>query len=112
MTDMLEQIDAAVLDQLERDLGDRETVHELVQLFVEGLARVGSDLWNEDVDVRHLAAHTMSSSAALLGATGLAKLCVQVGATNELSVDTRRALERSVMVTDEVYSAWLLAERG
>ena len=90
-----EVLDRAVLDQLADELGDGGVVEQLVTTFLdelddrvvaidgsEGGSHDGSDDGSDDVAARR-AAHTLQSSARLLGVSALADACLDIehGAT-------------------------------
>lgn len=68
-------LDGGVLDQLAAELGDDAVVERLVATFLDELdSRVEATVDPDDTVVRR-AAHTLQSSARLLGATRLADRC-------------------------------------
>lgn len=73
--DAATDVDVAVLDGLVEELGDRSVVEGLVRTFLTELDARRSDVAGADSDLAARQAHTLKSSARLLGATALADLC-------------------------------------
>lgn len=94
-------IDDGVLVQLASDLGGDEIVRDLIGTFLGELdARVQAILDGEDETTRRRAAHTLKSSARLLGANALADCCAEIERVDrgsdivaDLALLTRAALE-------------------
>ncbi len=68
-------IDESVLDDLSAELGDREIVMSLVETFLDALGERRADISGADAAVAARQAHTLKSSARLLGANALADAC-------------------------------------
>ena len=73
--DGVEAVDPAVLDQLADELGDRTIVSSLVTTFLDELAARQQDIADGDVTLAARQAHTLKSSARLLGAVPLSEVC-------------------------------------
>lgn len=71
-------IDLHVLEQLVDELGDRGVVEQLVALFLDELSGRVELIEGVDATVSRRVAHTVASSARLLGATALADACREV----------------------------------
>ena len=67
--------DHSVLDTLADELGDRATVEQLVRSFLAELDARSADILGADDTLAARQAHTLKSSAALLGAIELAEAC-------------------------------------
>jgi HPt (histidine-containing phosphotransfer) domain-containing protein len=94
-------VDRAVLDQLADELGDGRIVEQLVTTFLDELddrvaAIDSSEDGSGDATARR-AAHTLQSSARLLGVTALADACLEVehGATARTPVADLAARARA-----------------
>ncbi len=78
----LPHLDIAALDQLAGDLGDREVVASLVRTFLaeldERVDTITGGLTNGHVESAQRAAHTLKSSARLLGAVRLGDCCASI----------------------------------
>ncbi len=111
-------VDREALAGLERDLGDREVVREVVELFLEQLsnrrpavldAAAAGDL----IGVRR-AAHTLGSASAMVGAVELLGLCRELEAC-QLSGPALAAApllvtwSRSCTETELALTDWLAA---
>jgi PAS domain S-box-containing protein len=70
-------VDTAVLDVLVEELGDRSIVEQLVGSFLGELDARSSDIRGDDARLAARQAHTLKSSAAMLGATELAAACAR-----------------------------------
>jgi len=93
--------DVGVLDQLTDDLGDGEIVAGLVETFLaelDGRARSIADR-TVDAPTAQRAAHTLKSSARLLGATSLADACqaIEDDANADVDVASLSATTRRLM---------------
>src|SRR3954470_10618347 len=72
-------IDQAVLDELERSVGDdREFLRDLVETYLDDtprlIANVRAGITARDVEATNRAAHTLNSNSASLGALGLSAM--------------------------------------
>lgn len=95
-------VEKAVLERLVVDLGDREVVHDLISMFVAELpndakpiidALMGVDLDSSAAgQLARRAAHTLKSSARLLGASRLAEFCQIVESGQMIALDEFRHL--------------------
>jgi PAS domain S-box-containing protein len=104
----LEWLDVGVLDHLVEDFGDASVVETLVQTFLAELPVRGNDLLaalragDEDLAVR--AAHTLESTARLIGAAALADACESVERGTRVDV---AALDELLGRTHSSAAAWL-----
>ena len=91
---------AAALAQLEKTVGDREFVGELIGDFLDGLpaqlATLREASANGDAVELHRVAHTLKSNAATFGAEGLAQACgeLEQAARGADPADTRELVAR------------------
>ena len=70
-------VDTGALDVLVDELGDRSIVVALVGSFLSELDVRSDDIAGPDADLAARQAHTLKSSAAMLGATRLAEVCAR-----------------------------------
>ena len=88
----LPHLDLAVLDQLAADLGDQRVVAGLIETFLvelgERVDTITGGLTHGNAEPAQRAAHTLKSSARLLGATQLGDLCgtIEQGAITDADV--------------------------
>ncbi len=68
-------IDVRVLDELADELGDRSIVDGLVGTFLDELDARSADIIGDDPELAARQAHTLKSSARLLGAIRLSQAC-------------------------------------
>jgi HPt (histidine-containing phosphotransfer) domain-containing protein len=83
------EVDTATMDRLAEELGDREIVEQLVDVFLAELdGRIETITTSSgDDEVSGRAAHTLKSSARLLGATSLADACQAIELGESVDVD-------------------------
>ena len=67
-----------MLDELADELGDRSIVDGLVRTFLDELDARSADIIGEDAELAARQAHTLKSSARLLGAIELSQACADV----------------------------------
>lgn len=91
-------IDVAVLEQLAEELGDRAIVAGLVRTFLGELDARESGISGDDAALAARQAHTLKSSAKLLGAMHLAQVCA--------------ATENDALARHEIVSAAATARIG
>jgi PAS domain S-box-containing protein len=100
-------VDETALNQLSDEFSDRTVVADLVEAFLRELpsraAAITSALEGDDSDALSRAAHTLKSSARLLGAGPLAARCEQLEARESVSVHEFRAL---IDATGAELDAW------
>jgi PAS domain S-box-containing protein len=95
-------VDSAVLEHLVLDFGGRDVVHDLVAMFLKELPNDAKPIidalkavapaGSADNQSARRAAHTLKSSARLLGAARLAELCQLVESGERINVDEFRRL--------------------
>ncbi len=95
-------VDVAVLESLVVDFGGREVVHDLISMFLTELSNDAKPITDAlspasrestvEAQLSRRAAHTLKSSARLLGASHLAELCEVVESGKRVDVDEFRHL--------------------
>jgi PAS domain S-box-containing protein len=98
-------VDESVLNELAAELSDRAVVESLVATFLGELAARGADIATGDPDLAARQAHTLKSSAKLLGALQLAELCAAV----EIDSSLRDGISEAVVDARAGLTAWLSA---
>lgn len=100
-------VDVAVLDRLVQDFGDRSIVEDLVVTFLRELPSRGDALLETlsagDSQTAKRAAHTLKSSARLLGALQLADMCQSIESGDSADLDRLRFLLDS---TESEHKHW------
>lgn len=76
-------VDAAVLQALVDDLDERSIVERLVRSFLDELDVRVADICGGDVSLAARQAHTLKSTAAMVGATDLAAACASLDTDND-----------------------------
>ena len=94
-----------MLDELVAELSDRTVVESLVTTFLGELDARGADIATGDPDSAARQAHTLKSSAKLLGALHLAELC----AAAETDGSVRGAISEAANAARAGLKAWLSA---
>ncbi len=74
----VERFDPGVIAQMVEDLGGSGPVITVIDTFVADTDSRRSDIHADDRDTAGRAAHTLKSTAALLGATALSEICAQL----------------------------------
>ena len=98
-------LDVEVLDRLAEELGATDIVRSLVSTFLDELgARVASIVGGDETESRR-AAHTLKSSARLLGASALADRCASI----ERDGTTTEGIEQLADRTESACREWLAA---
>ena len=98
-------VDESVLDVLSAELSDRAVVESLVTTFLGELDARGADIATGDPESAVRQAHTLKSSAKLLGALHLAELC----AAAETDASVRGAVSEAAIAARVGLTAWLAA---
>jgi CheY-like chemotaxis protein len=98
-------VDESVLDELVAELRDRTIVENLVTTFLSELDARGADIAIGDHEKAARQAHTLKSSAKLLGALHLAELC----AAAETDGSVRDALSAAAIAARVGLREWLIA---
>lgn len=103
-------VDLAVLERLADELGDRDSVVEIVRGYLDLLPRrlddLGPDPTDPDLaDQRRVAAHTLKSGAQLLGAASLARAAEAVEEGHGAAEDVRR----EARTASQAWRRWLAA---
>lgn len=98
-------VDESVLDVLSAELSDRAVVESLVTTFLGELDARGADIAHGDPESAVRQAHTLKSSAKLLGALHLAELC----AAAETDASVRGAVSEAAIAARVGLVAWLAA---
>ena len=98
-------IDVSVLDELADELGDRSIVDGLVRTFLEELDARSADIIGEDAELAARQAHTLKSSARLLGAIELSQACADA----EHDPSARRGIDVLAASARSELRGWLAA---
>jgi histidine phosphotransfer protein HptB len=100
-------VNTAVLAKLVNELGDRAIVVELVTSFLAELSKRGAAITSAiaaaDTAAASRAAHTLKSSARLLGANTLADMCQEIEHLQPVDV---AALEQLLEAAEDELSSW------
>lgn len=100
-------VDVRALEVLVGELGDRGVVENLVRTFLDELDARGADIVGSDEELAARQAHTLKSSAQLLGAHGLSGACARAGSDE----GARRAIGALVPVVRDELTVWLETEQ-
>lgn len=106
-------VDSAVLDELTEDLGDHAVVVDLVRTFLDELhgrrTALAGAVADGDVVAAKRAAHTLKSSALLLGALELGRACQRMEMLESVEDTQRMSGEILRHATDAArwYQIWL-----
>jgi PAS domain S-box-containing protein len=98
-------VDESVLNELAAELSGREVVESLVVTFLGELDARGAAIASGDPESAIRQAHTLKSSAKLLGALHLAELC----AAAETDSSARGAVSAAALAARDGLTAWLSA---
>jgi PAS domain S-box-containing protein len=98
-------IDLRVLDELVDELGDRSIVGGLVGTFLDELDARSADIIGDDPDLAARQAHTLKSSARLLGAVRLSQACADA----EHDADARSGIDELAASARTELRGWLAA---
>ena len=96
-------VDHDTLDRLVDELDDRSIVEQLVRSFLAELDVRIADIAGDDAELAVRQAHTLKSSAALLGAHELARRC----ATAELDPSMREGISELAVVARTSLLGWI-----
>ena len=99
------ELDLAVLAALDDELADPEIVETLVESFLRELGSRRADIAGDDYEVAKRQAHTLKSSARLLGATALADACQLA----EVDPSALAAIDGHASAAESALMAWLAA---
>jgi PAS domain S-box-containing protein len=111
-------VDTAVLDSLAADLGDATVVVDLVRTFLAELhgrrTALADACTDGDTDAAKRAAHTLKSSAQLLGALDLASACQRIESLTSVDDVQRTSSDILRHATDAArwYQIWLGRQHG
>jgi PAS domain S-box-containing protein len=98
-------VDESVLNELASELSDRAIVESLVATFLGELEARGADIATGDPDLAARQAHSLKSSAKLLGALHLAELCAAV----EIDSSVRDGVAQAAIAARAGLMAWVSA---
>ena len=101
--DASDAVDESILDELADELGDRSVVEGLVRTFLGELGDRESDIATGSAELVARQAHTLKSSAKLLGAMRLAEVC----AAAETDSAARSEITAAASAARTGLSAWL-----
>jgi len=114
--DEVSTLDHGRLRSLQDDLGDASVVREVVDIYLEELplrmSAIDSALSCEDRDTLKVAAHSLKSSSAMLGATAISQRCAALEAA-ALSADLAQLTAAATAVaelregTEAAFRRWL-----
>jgi PAS domain S-box-containing protein len=96
-------VDESVLNELAAELSGRAVVESLVATFLRELDARGADIATGDPDLAARQAHSLRSSAKLLGAQHLAELCAAV----EIDSSVRGGVSEAAIAARAGLTAWL-----
>lgn len=99
-------IDVSVLDELADELGDRSIVDGLVRTFLDELDARSADIIGEDPELAARQAHTLKSSARLLGAIELSQACADA----EHDPSARHGIDDLAASARSELRGWLAAD--
>ena len=111
-------VDTAVLDSLAADLGDAAVVTDLVRTFLDELhgrrTALADACSDGDIVAAKRAAHTLKSSALLLGAMELGRACQRMEVLHSAEEVQRMSSEILRHATDAArwYQIWLGRQPG
>jgi HPt (histidine-containing phosphotransfer) domain-containing protein len=92
-----------VLNELAAELSDRAVVESLVATFLGELEARGADIATGGPDLAARQAHTLKSSAKLLGALHLAELCDAA----EIDISVRDGISEAIVAARAGLTAWV-----
>lgn len=100
-------VDEDTLDRLVEELGDSETAHSILLTFLSELGNWRSQMTDGveqgDIETARRAAHTVKSTASMLGATELAQACAVFESDANDSPDVGLLLERVLVSADSAH---------
>ena len=103
MAERVQTLDSSVLSALGNDLGGDLIVIELVEMFLDELPGRTREILDGDRDDAIRAAHTLKSSARLLGAFALADDCAGI----EVDGAPTAEIQALSTATDEALRQWI-----